>query len=342
LAATPLETTGSTEDPQAIPSGSSTEAPDESSVSATMNVDKKEEDVMRRSTMLFVPDAVEHAAESAALWLDKPRKEDVQRAPDGVEHAAATVAGWFGEECRNVPSYHPRASLSITFPNDAQGNTLSESSLNSWQHVRRTSICMAIQSDVVDAAQCMRRTSVRLSCGQGSRRRLNSINARSSWASCARALSLGCCAHNYLPSVLGDGRVPGWSIRVILYLGTGTSAAQPLACTSRRMLSVLLVDTVQVAAEYRPTVLALAEARTWGEEEERTLESVQQPAEVLSAILPLAVCEDIKASQAQAELDNVRVRRADCLLAMLAARASVLSGELMVESEEIIDLDPEQ
>lgn len=312
LAATSSGTTGSNKEPPAAPLVLRPEAPGRSSVSATMNVDKKEESAVRRSTMLSMPDAVEHAAESAALWLDKPHKDDVQAAPDGVEHAATTVAAWFGGECENASSYHGSASLSS-----------------------------AVQSDTVDTTWRMRRTSLRLSCGQGSRQHVDSINARSSLASCARALSLGCCARKCRTSVLGDGRVPGWSIRVILYLGTGTSAAQQFACTSRRMLSVLLFDTVQVAAEYRPTVLALAEARTWGDEEEKTLESVQQPAEVLSAILPLAVCEDIKASQAQAELDNVRVRRAGCLLATLASRASLLSRELTVESEETIDLDPE-
>lgn len=166
------------------------------------------------------------------------------------------------------------------------------------------------------------------------------------------------CTSN-LASIVGDAQLPGWSARLILYLGGGAPAAKPLACVSRDTAWSLLRDAVQLSAELRPIAHALAGASTWGDKEEIQFSCVQNSGAMLSvfATLDIGSCSvgnnsafkrigdngalalqlsgrprrqtQVRAMDAlrdsEVHIEQVRVNRVGCLLSNLAQRARSLS-----------------
>lgn len=146
-------------------------------------------------------------------------------------------------------------------------------------------------------------------------------------------------------SVLGDGRLPGWSARLLLFLGGGALAARPMACASRRALRVLLSDAQQVCAELRPGVRALASTSDWRELEEAALANAKGHLGVLAALSQLergggrcagaealaevggkrfgALRRQVTLVEAKSELEQARLRRLDRLLHDLEGRLGV-------------------
>lgn len=86
------------------------------------------------------------------------------------------------------------------------------------------------------------------------------------------------------PSIVGDAQLPGWSARLILYMGGGARTAKPLACASRYTAWNLLRDAVQLSAELRPIAQALACALAWGQREEGKFACVRDSATMLSVL----------------------------------------------------------
>ncbi|CAE8679389.1 unnamed protein product [Polarella glacialis] len=119
------------------------------------------------------------------------------------------------------------------------------------------------------------------------RNRLLPLRARRS--SKAASPPLQATAAGPKKQVIGMPAVPGWSARLVLFLGGGAHSARPLACTSRKAAWDLLRDSQQISAELRHLfhTFRVANSDSWQLAEQVRLEQLQSMAGVLKALVPL-------------------------------------------------------
>jgi len=109
-------------------------------------------------------------------------------------------------------------------------------------------------------------------------------SSSSSTSACASASE---SRPSFSVEVLSICQVPGWSMRLVMFLGPGMLEAGTLASTCRRLAWSLLRDSAQVTSELRPGAARLAEAKNWRSDDEAKLEQTNGAVGVLAALLPL-------------------------------------------------------
>lgn len=131
-------------------------------------------------------------------------------------------------------------------------------------------------------------------------------------------------------ALLGGACLPGWSARLVNFLGEEPALARPLACVNPGVLKQLLNDVSQLAAEVRPALRSLNEATVWGCCEERAFANAKAQASVISALSPLPAARLSTGAPTEfvREVEDIRVRRVDGLLASLASRAEDVTRAL--------------
>lgn len=82
-------------------------------------------------------------------------------------------------------------------------------------------------------------------------------------------------------------QVPGWSMRLVLFLGRTSKIAMPLACASRHLTWALLRDSQQLVAELRMERIRLTTVKHWQALDQADLERTQGVIGVLAALVPL-------------------------------------------------------
>mmetsp|Transcript_23601 Transcript_23601/g.42646 ORF Transcript_23601/g.42646 Transcript_23601/m.42646 type:complete len:615 (+) Transcript_23601:29-1873(+) len=113
-----------------------------------------------------------------------------------------------------------------------------------------------------------------------------SSTCTSASSTCASASSR-CSAPRLSIEILSICQVPGWSMRLVMFLAPGMLEARTLASTCRRLAWSLLRDSAQVSSELRPLAVKLRDARDWRSSEEAKLEETGSAIGVLAALLPL-------------------------------------------------------
>lgn len=141
-----------------------------------------------------------------------------------------------------------------------------------------------------------------------------------------------------VPFLLGSDALPGWSARLLAFLGETVDVAQPFACVDRRVLRLLAADASQLAAEFRPLLRCLAATASLGTSQagEEQVARALCPAQILSVLwsLPgrLLVPRPNVSEALLAEVDAIRLRRAEGLLAALAAKACRIARTLSLQA----------
>lgn len=160
-----------------------------------------------------------------------------------------------------------------------------------------------------------------------------------------------------IAAMLCSPHLPGWSTRLVLYVGGHPREAKALACTCREIAIGLILDVQQVSAEIAGTARQLAQVNFWGEREDADLESAKCVARMLAALLPtdlslrhastvsrVSIGSQVAGNpsstfsklmifaEATAGVNNARLRRVDLGLARLADRGERLAESMAIQA----------